>query len=129
MQKILLMLLNLFQALILVVGGCTGPCSKSEAGMKSAEIYNPGLNKWSRVSDLPVPLHSARMELLAQTPTLIGGYNGSHDSDVIYQYHVAEDKWIEYPMKLKEGRSSLAVFQVPQSLFPKCNHKDIENEE
>ena len=115
----------LFQALILVAGGCQGPCTESEVGMTSAEIYNPGLNQWTRVADLPVPLHSARMDLLAETPTLIGGYDGTRDSDVIYQYKVAEDKWTEYPTKLKEPRSNAAVFQVPQSLFPECTQKLI----
>ncbi len=41
----------------------------------------------TQVADLPVPLHGARMELLADVPTLIGGYDGDNqqDNDVIYQ--------------------------------------------
>ena len=80
--------------------------------MTSAEIYNPGLNQWTRVADLPVPLHSARMDLLAETPTLIGGYDGTRDSDVIYQYKVAEDKWTEYPTKHAYTGMDCRLFKV-----------------
>ena len=38
-------------------------------------MYNLETNQWTRVADMPVPLNSARMELLNGVPTIIGGYN------------------------------------------------------
>ena len=42
---------------------------------RSAEMYNPETDQWTQVRDMPVALHSAKMELLNGIPTLIGGYN------------------------------------------------------
>ena len=111
-----------FQPQILVAGGCSGPCNEtSEGGLSSAEIYNPKSNNWTDVADLPVPLHSATMELLADVPTLIGGYDGENkkENDVIYQYDVKNKKWEKFG-ELQEGRSSPTVVQVPHSYFPFC---------
>ena len=38
-------------------------------------MYNPETDQWTQVRDMPVALHSAKMELLNGIPTLIGGYN------------------------------------------------------
>ena len=43
--------------------------------VKSAEMYNPETDEWTRVADMPVSLNSARMELLDGVPTVIGGFN------------------------------------------------------
>ena len=110
----------IFQSNILVAGGCKGTCSETDTGLQTAEIYNPRTDEWSRVADLPVPLHSAKMDLLADVPTLIGGFDGTAENEVIYQYNVANAAWNIFPVKLNEGRSSPAVFQVPQSLFEFC---------
>ena len=109
-----------FQANILVAGGCSGHCSETDIGLQSAELYNPRTNEWTDVADLPYPLHSAKMDLLADVPTLIGGFDGTAENDVIYQYDIANDAWNIFPVKLRIGRSSPALFQVPRSLFPSC---------
>ena len=83
-------------------------------------MYFPHNNTWVEIADLPLPLHSARMDLLEELPTLIGGYNGKEESDVIYQYHISNNTWVEYPIKLKNGRSSPAVFQIPKALVKNC---------
>ncbi len=106
----------------MVAGGCSGPCEERDAGLRFTELYNPRTNEWKPVSDLPVPLHSARMDLLDNTPTLIGGFDGKNgrESDVIYQYSLTDDSWTEFPVKLKTGRRSPAVFQVPTSFLQDC---------
>ena len=106
----------------MVTGGCSGPCNETNA-LKSTELYDPITDEWTEVAALPVPLYNAKMDLLAEIPTLIGGYDGANqrDNDVIYQYK--DNTWTEFPKKLKEGRSNPAVFQVPQSFFPKCMNK------
>jgi hypothetical protein len=62
------------------------------------------------------------MDLLADIPTLIGGYDGKNrkENDVIYQYDLASDSWNLHPTKLRIGRSSPAVFQIPKSLLWFC---------
>ena len=112
----------------MVAGGCGGTCNEHAIGIQSAELYNPMTNEWKRVADLPVPLHSARMDLLDNTPTLIGGFDGENlrENDVIYQYDLTDDVWTDFPTKLKMGRSSPAVFQVPSSLFQHCQERKDE---
>jgi hypothetical protein len=112
----------LFKSNILVAGGCSGTCSETDIGLQTAEIYNPQTNEWKKIANLPVPLHSAKMDLLADVPTLIGGYDGTNkrENDVIYQYDVNNDSWTIHPVKLKIGRSSPALFQVPKSLLWFC---------
>ncbi len=89
--------------------------------MRSAEMYNPETDVWTRVADLPTPLSSARMALLDGLPTIIGGYDNSNQNGVLYQYHVDKDKWIPHPtVQMRIPRSSAAVFQVPKTLFKYC---------
>ena len=102
-----------------MAGGCDGWCVHSNA-TRSAEMYDPEKDKWTPVDDLPVPLHSAKMELLDGSPTIIGGYDSeNHDyNNILYQYFVDTNEWKSHPdIQLKMKRSSAAVFQVPRDLF------------
>ena len=112
----------IFQPNILVAGGCRETCSETDIGLQTAELYNPQTNEWRMIADLPVPLHSAKMDLLGDIPTLIGGYDGrnKNENDIIYQYDVINDSWNIHPVQLRVGRSSPAVFQVPKSLLWFC---------
>jgi len=106
----------------LVAGGCSDTCSETDIGLKTAELYNPQTNEWKKITDLPVPLHSAKMDLLADVPTLIGGYDGTNrrENPIIYQYDVFSNLWKTHGVNLRFGRKSPAVFQVPKSLLWFC---------
>ena len=83
-------------------------------------MYNPRKDKWYPIADLPIPLTSARMVLLGNRPTLIGGYNTENDSrnKKIYQYFVETDEWLAHPtVEMRLPRSSHTAFQVPRHLF------------
>ena len=96
-----------------------GPIFKKKHLLQQKRFY--GIDPRTPAADLPVPLHSARMDLLAGVPTLIGGYDGENEreNDVIYQYNFKNDSW-EHFGKLNEGRSSPTVVQVPHFYFPFC---------
>ena len=126
---------------ILVAGGCDGWCAESHdidnnritrtnfgrngIPIKHAEMYDPETNEWTDVEDLPVPLHSAKMELLDGKPTIIGGQNlregtieENFENGDLYQYFIETNEWKAHPtIKMKFPRSSAAVFQVPRNLF------------
>ena len=88
--------------------------------MRLTEMYNPEENKWYRVADLPVPLNSARMELLDGIPTVIGGYDTDalEQNKYLYQFIEEENVWRRHPtITLRIPRSSAAVFPVPSNLF------------
>ena len=105
---------------VLVAGGCIGWCV-SNGPESSAELYNAETDTWTRVADLPTPLSSAKMDMLDGLPTIIGGYDGTKTNDVLYQYKADRDQWVANPdVKLRLGRSSAAVFQVPKTLFKYC---------
>ena len=83
---------------------------------------------WSKVADLPIPLHSAKMELLQGKPTIIGGQtndrwpvldaNTLRDHGVLYQYFIETDEWKPHPtVQLRIPRANAAVFQVPRDHF------------
>merc|ERR1712038_2213758 len=48
---------------ILIAGGCDGWCQQKPP-VKTAELYDPETNSFTKVADLPVALSSAKMELL-----------------------------------------------------------------
>ena len=113
------MLKLLLQAQILVAGGCEGWCVKNPSIAK-AEMYDPKQDKWFAVADLPVPLNSARMELLGNRPTIFGGYDTIHKmrNGKLYQYFVETNQWKEHPtFQMRLPRSSFASFQVPKYFF------------
>ena len=88
--------------------------------LSSAEIYDPEANSWFPAAALPVPLSSAKMELLDGKPTVFGGFDNTKQNDVLYQYDPDEDTWEALETKLRVARSSAAVFQVPRSMFNDC---------
>jgi N-acetylneuraminic acid mutarotase len=103
-----------------VAGGCQGWCAENPA-IKTAEMYNPETNYWQRVADLPVPISSARLELLDGLPTIVGGYDNENQNGILYQYHADIDEWKPHPrVRMRIARSSPAVFQVPKTLFKYC---------
>lgn len=89
--------------------------------LKSAEIYDPQTNTWTKAADMPDPLSSAKMELFDGLPTTVGGTNGITQISTLYQYNITLDQWFPHPKaKLKVSRSSAAVFQVPRLHFRNC---------
>ena len=85
-------------------------------------MYDVETDTWSKAADLPVALHSAKMELLQGRPTIIGGLIDDGVTDdvngALYQYFYETDEWKPHPaVKLRIPRSSAAVFQVPRELF------------
>ena len=83
-------------------------------------MFNPRENIWIPVADLPVPINSAKMELLAGRPTIIGGYDTDNKqrNGKLYQYFVETNEWKAHPtVQLRLPRSSAAAFQVPRNFF------------
>ena len=73
------------------------------------------------MAPIPVPLNSAKMELLDGFPTMVGGFNGTGQSSLLYQYNIDTDQWRIHPtLRMRLARSSAAVFQVPKSMFDDC---------
>ncbi len=105
-----------------MAGGCEEWCDKTP-GTSSVEMYDPVKDSWSRKSDLPFPINSAKMEQLNGLPTLVGGFNNAINTQngILLQYHADKDQWIEHPKaQMRLPRSSAAVFQVPRNYFPSC---------
>ena len=91
-------------------------------------MYDVATDEWREVADLPIPLHSAKMENLQGKPTIIGGFtnerwpildaNTQTDNGVLYQYFIESDEWKPHPtVKMRIPRGKAAVFQVPRDLF------------
>ena len=111
----------MFQFRIMVAGGCQDRCKDGSPPLEKTELYNPFTGQWEESANLPVPLHSARMENLNGVPTIFGGYDGSTQNDILYQYHFDSDQWIPHlNVTLSIGREKPAVFLVPKYLIKNC---------
>ena len=109
----------LLQINVLVAGGCDGWCVENPS-IKKAEMYDPREDKWIPVADLPIGINSARMELLGNRPTIIGGYDTTNNvrNEKLFQYFVETDEWIAHPtVQMRLPRSSHTSFQVPRNFF------------
>ena len=83
-------------------------------------MYNPREDKWYPVADLPIGINSARLELLGNRPTIIGGYDtiNKKRNEKLFQYFVETDEWIAHPtVQMRLPRSSHTSFQVPRNFF------------
>ncbi len=69
---------------ILVAGGCNGWCVENPA-IASAEIFDLTKWRWRRVSNLPKPISSAKLEMLDGLPTVVGGYDNEQRNELLYQ--------------------------------------------
>ena len=114
---------------ILVTGGCEGSCQSTRATKKSIvfnieEWERTGRQyKWKKVSDLPVPISNAKMEILEGLPTIIGGLNfeTKKPNEDLYQYYFATDEWKKHNrVKMEIPRISPTVIEVPKDLFGYC---------
>ena len=73
------------------------------------------------------------MELLDNTPTVIGGFMGDPkgdkpadqvDNGILWQYHFDQDEWKQHPTApyLTYPGWSQTVFSVPRQYLPLCKH-------
>ena len=102
-----------------MAGGCDGWCVENPS-IKDVEMYNPRTDTWTPVADLPQSLNSARMELLGNRPTIIGGYDTikNQRNGKLYQYFVETNEWKAHPyVEMRLPRSSHTSFQVPRDFF------------
>lgn len=63
------------------------------------------------------------MEIFDGLPTLIGGFNSDSQTQNrdLFQYDLESNQWRRHPTaRLRIGRSSLGVFQVPRTLIDDC---------
>ena len=103
-----------------MAGGCKEWCTNYTDSIRDAELYDLETNEWTPVAELPIPLQSAKMELLEGRPTMIGGWDSDAKdfNGVLYQYFVETNEWKKHPhVQMRMPRSSPAVFQVPRCLF------------
>ena len=104
---------------ILVAGGCKEYCTGYAPSIRHAEIYDPQNDEWFDVAPLPVPLQSAKMEILEGRPTIIGGWDSraKQFNEKLYQYFYEENEWKAHPdVEMRMPRTSAAVFQIPSDL-------------
>ena len=63
------------------------------------------------------------MEQLGGIPTIVGGFDTDSltQNGILYQYFADQDQWVPHPtVKMRIPRTSVAVFQVPKTLFKYC---------
>jgi hypothetical protein len=75
------------------------------------------------LSELPFAIYGGSLIQFEGLPTFIGGYNQDIGdfSEVIYQYHWNENKWVERKtLAFEELRMFSATFEVPRDIFGMC---------
>ena len=118
---------------IIVAGGCNGWCVEN-LPLASAELYDPATDTWTKLPDMPYPIHSSKMEQVNGYPTIIGGVTEDFTKEsnvartgILQSYDPDENQWFVPKMATenKDGsliipRSSHAVIQVPKHLVANC---------
>lgn len=84
--------------------------------LQSSEILNLKTRKWSPGPDLPDPNAFGGSVQFKDTFLTIGGFDGFHLFDTIYQYKSSSNSWIRRREKLAKARASFAAFLVPDEV-------------
>ena len=107
-----------------MAGGCNGWCALNYP-TASAEMYDPATNTWTKLPDLPFPIHSGKMEQVNGKPTLIAGATQTRTGGKVTQtnklvsYDIEKNKW-NIDGNINLPRSSHAVIQIPKHLIASC---------
>lgn len=104
-----------------VIGGYIGGFSPS----KRIDVYDPALNRWTRLMDMPTPFTHSGTAVDGQNVYFAGAYLGVQRSDGSYgqqfatdrvwRYNVATQQWADMP-RLPEPRGTGALVRVGREL-------------
>jgi hypothetical protein len=73
-------------------------------------IFSPRENQWRQGASLPVPLSRYALAAVEGRLYLLGGWDGKHFVDTVYEYTPEQDQWsVCQPMPQPRGFASAAV--------------------
>lgn len=65
-----------------------------------ADVYDPAMNKWTRIANVPEPLTHSAVAVDGKTIYLIGGYVGKHpgpSTNHVWKYSIPTNTWSSAP--------------------------------
>lgn len=83
-----------------------------------AHVYDPALDRWSRIGDMPISVTHLNTAVDGQTIWFAGGFRGNHPGEPlrsVWKYDVASDIWSEGP-PLPEARGGGGLVRVGRAL-------------
>jgi N-acetylneuraminic acid mutarotase len=86
---------------------------------RRCDVYDPALNTWKRIADMPVALTHQGMVVDGTTVWLVGGYVGDHPgpgSTQVWRYDTLKNTWSRGP-DLPEARGAGAAAIVGRNVY------------
>ena len=90
-----------FNDKIYLIGGTLFENGRGPFGLSTVEVYDPKMNNWQRIADMPTPRAGARTAVVDGTIYVFGGYSGIDDRgenfkflDVVEAYTPETDTWV-----------------------------------
>ena len=78
-----------------------GKAVRGPYGNSTVEVYDPQINTWQRVADMPTPRHGAKAAVVNGTIFVFGGWHGEEDHALrkypvnVEAYNPQTDTWLE----------------------------------
>ena len=86
---------------IYLIGGSLFENGRGPFGLSTVEVYDPKINNWQRVADMPTPRADARTAVVNGTIYVFGGYSGIDNRgenfkflDIVEAYNPQTNTWV-----------------------------------
>ena len=86
---------------IYLIGGTLFENGRGPFGLSTVEVYNPKMNDWQRIADMPTPRAGAMTAVVDGTIYVFGGYSGIDNRgenfkflDIVEAYNPQTDTWV-----------------------------------
>ena len=86
---------------IYLIGGSLFENGRGPFGLSTVEVYDPKINNWQKVADMPTPRADARTAVVNGTIYVFGGYSGIDNRgenfkflDIVEAYNPETDTWV-----------------------------------
>ena len=87
---------------IYLIGGSLFENGRGPFGLSTVEVYDPEINNWQKVADMPTPRADARTAVVNGTIYVFGGYSGIDNRgenfkflDIVEAYNPETDTWVK----------------------------------
>ena len=86
---------------IYLIGGTLFENGRGPFGLSTVEVYDPKMNNWQKIADMPTPRAGAKTAVIDGTIYVFGGYSGIDNRgenfkflDIVEAYNPKTDTWV-----------------------------------
>ncbi|GBD32656.1 N-acetylneuraminate epimerase [bacterium HR33] len=94
-----------------VIGGTTSDFAESRAAYR----YDPAVDQWQQLRDLPEPVSGVKLVVVADTMFAVGGILGARSRRLLWAYNENSDQWMYRP-EIPDGRTTQSVAAISDKI-------------